>query len=96
MIINKALIEEQEIIVNSNKKYIVVSAGPGSGKTYTIIRKAVRELKMLESNDIEKGLILCSFTREASLEIQKRLNKAVVIINLFIKYSSTILPSFHH
>ena len=39
------LCEQQNAIINSNYDRIVVSAGPGSGKTYTIVRKIAKELK---------------------------------------------------
>lgn len=73
MKISDGLIYEQNVIIESSAPKIVISAGPGAGKTYTIIKKAAKELKELELSSINKGVVLCSFTREASFELEKRL-----------------------
>ena len=72
---------EQQEIINSNEKYIFVSACPGSGKTYTVVKKIEKEL-----NEIEKhqGIIACSFTREASEELKARIDKKLELNNCFI------------
>lgn len=87
MKISDELIAEQKKIIESENKLVVVSAGPGSGKTYTIIKRVVRELKEYESLNINKGIILCSFTREASLELERKLKKE---INNNFSYVGTI------
>ena len=45
----RILDEEQANIINSKKKYIYVSACPGSGKTYTVVKKIEKELQKIES-----------------------------------------------
>ena len=40
--------EEQNSIIKSVEKYIMVSACPGAGKTYTIVRKIEKELEYEE------------------------------------------------
>lgn len=77
MMISEQLINEQNRIVDSDHQRIVISAGPGSGKTYTIIKKAVKELKLIEEQSINKGVVLCSFTRESALELEKRLARSI-------------------
>ena len=73
MRISEDLILEQNLIIESDAPKVVISAGPGAGKTYTIIKKATKELSEFEEKSINKGVVLCSFTREASLELEKRL-----------------------
>lgn len=51
--------------------HLILFAGPGSGKTSTCIKKAVRILR-----DPDRLLILCTFTVEAANELQTRLAKA--------------------
>lgn len=77
MIIDRRLIEEQEIIINSTESKILVSAGPGSGKTHTLIKKAEKELRAIEEKSLNKGIIVCSFTREVSRELEKKLSNKV-------------------
>lgn len=67
--ISKEINEEQNKIINANENIVIVSACPGSGKTYIISKKA--EKLILEN----KGIIVCSFTNESSNELKKRILK---------------------
>lgn len=69
--IKKILDEQQSEIINDNNKYLCVSACPGAGKTYTLIKKMKNELETLKEY---QGIIACSFTKAASNEIKNRLN----------------------
>lgn len=79
--LKKVLDVEQEKIIKSNDKYIFVSACPGSGKTYTIVRKIEKELNEI---DEYKGIIACSFTQESSEELKNRIDKKIALNNSFI------------
>lgn len=70
MISNK-LIVQQNNIIESNKRKIVVYAGPGSGKTFTLIKKMNNDIAFLFPFE---GIIALSFTREASKQIESKLN----------------------
>jgi len=65
------LIGQQNVIINSKEKKIVVSAGPGSGKTYTIVKRISVELKSVHDY---QGVIACSFTKEASKQLEEKLD----------------------
>ena len=60
--------KEQKAILNHDGN-IVVTANPGSGKTYTIVEKIGDVLSELPSY---KGVIAISFTNKASDELKKR------------------------
>lgn len=70
--LKKILDNQQEKIINDKSKYLCVSACPGAGKTYTLVKKIERELDDLKD---WQGIIACSFTKESSKEIKKRLGK---------------------
>lgn len=78
-VINQLNKQQQEII-NSNNELIMVEACPGAGKTYTIVKKIQKELK--ENN--ERGIIACSFTNEASKELEKRIARGIDVSNCFV------------
>ena len=67
------LIIQQNDIINSEHKHILVSAGPGSGKTYTLVKKIIKDLEMIEK---ECGVIACSFTNEASKQLKNKLGNS--------------------
>lgn len=71
---------QQQAIINSDDSLIMVEACPGAGKTYTIVKRIQKELK--ENNN--KGVIACSFTNEASKELEKRIARGIDITNCYI------------
>ena len=66
-----SLSDIQEEIINDTSKYIVVAAGPGSGKTRVLVHK-LASLYQLEDVKHEQMLML-TFSRAAATEFKKRL-----------------------
>ncbi len=66
---------QSEIINDKTSKYIVVAAGPGSGKTKVLVHK-LASLMMLEDVKHEQ-LLMLTFSRAAATEFKKRLLKLV-------------------
>ncbi len=65
------LTPEQELVVKSNKKKIVVSASAGSGKTFVVVEKLIK-LICEEKVPVSKLLVL-TFTKAAANELKSRL-----------------------
>lgn len=65
----------QEEIINDTSKYIVVAAGPGSGKTRVLVHK-LASLYQLEDVKHEQMLML-TFSRVAATEFKKRLRDLI-------------------
>ena len=63
--------EEQEMVIRSRAKHILVGAGPGSGKTHLLVHKAASLLWMEEAKP--DSILVLTFTRSACREIKKRL-----------------------
>lgn len=67
---------QEKIIKSMPDEHILVQAGPGAGKTYSLLRKLeymVDEKRMIEADSI---LVLC-FTRAAVQEIKERFHAGV-------------------
>ena len=62
---------QSKIINNADSKYIVVAAGPGSGKTRVLVHK-LASLLLLEDVKHEQ-LLMLTFSRAAATEFKKRL-----------------------
>lgn len=62
---------QREIINDKQSKYIVVAAGPGSGKTRVLVHK-LASLLLLEDVKHEQ-LLMLTFSRAAATEFKKRL-----------------------
>lgn len=78
----KALLNaEQQAIVDSKERYIVVSASPGCGKTFCLVKKIEKEMELQRPNF---GIIACSFTREASKQLVEKLESNVDLSLSFV------------
>lgn len=64
-----------KIITNNESKYIVVAAGPGSGKTRILVHK-LASLFLMEDVKHEQ-LLMLTFSRAAATEFKKRLLKLI-------------------
>ncbi len=77
IISNKAKIleglnDQQKAVVTSCYGPMMVSAGPGSGKTFSMVRRAAY---MLEEGIPAKNMLMFTFTKKAANEIKERLVK---------------------
>lgn len=86
---------QREIINDQQSKYIVVAAGPGSGKTRVLVHK-LASLLLLEDVKHEQ-LLMLTFSRAAATEFKKRLIELVggaahfVEIKTFHSYSFDLM-----
>lgn len=62
---------QKQIISDKDSKYIVVAAGPGSGKTRVLVHKLA---SLLQLEDVKhEQLLMLTFSRAAAIEFKKRL-----------------------
>ena len=66
---------QREIIDDRQSKYIVVAAGPGSGKTKVLVHK-LASLLLMEDVKHEQ-LLMLTFSRAAATEFKKRLTELI-------------------
>lgn len=90
---NIKLDDEQRVVVLSDEDYTLVIAGAGAGKTTTIEAK-VKYLIDKKNIDPNKILIV-SFTRKATKELQDRCNKLGLPVNIstFHSIANTIIAN---
>lgn len=69
-----ALNDAQRAIVGHLEGPLLVIAGPGSGKTYSIVLRALNLL--LLGRALPKQILLCTFTEKAAFEMRDRLSAA--------------------
>ncbi|MBQ7687478.1 MAG: RecQ family ATP-dependent DNA helicase [Bacteroidaceae bacterium] len=87
--------KQREIIDDKQSKYIVVAAGPGSGKTKVLVHK-LASLLLMEDVKHEQ-LLMLTFSRAAATEFKKRLIELVggaahfVDIKTFHSYSFDLI-----
>jgi len=62
------LTTEQERVVYCDNKLIVCSACPGSGKTYTIVERALRLYE-----EFREPILICTFSKKATEDIERKI-----------------------
>lgn len=68
--------KQQDAIIESNSKRIVVLACPGSGKTTTLTKKII---KLYNNGESLKRILSVTFTRKAAQEMFKRISKEIPV-----------------
>ena len=67
--------ESQEAIINCTEGMVVVDAGPGTGKTQTVVKRC---LNLIRRDDVGKDdIVMLTFTRNAAEEMRGRLMKGI-------------------
>ena len=99
--LNKA----QRKIVGHAEGPLLVIAGPGSGKTYSIVLRALNLLLLEKASP--KEIVLCTFTEKAAFEMRDRLADAArkvgyqndmseLIVSTIHGYCNRILTEYRH
>lgn len=66
---------QKQIIEDKNSQYILVAAGPGSGKTRVLVHK-LASLMLLEDVKHEQ-LLMLTFSRSAAIDFKEKLHKLI-------------------
>jgi len=69
--------EAQRAVVAHSEGPLLVIAGPGSGKTYSIVLRALNLL--LLGKAAPRDVVLCTFTEKAAFEMRDRLSARAAI-----------------
>ena len=68
------LSEAQRTIVSHSNGPLLIIAGPGSGKTFSLVLRAMNLLVLGQA--VPRELVLCTFTEKAALELRDRMAAA--------------------
>ena len=72
---------------------VLVIAGPGSGKTHTLVR---RTLYLIEQNLAKpEEIVLCTFTEKAALELRDRVRNEAAKLGITSDMSGLIVGTIH-
>jgi len=69
------LTHEQELVVNTRGKNMLVSAAAGSGKTFVLVQRIINQI-INNGVDVDKILVV-TFTTAAAAEMKDRIRKAI-------------------
>lgn len=85
--------EKQNLIINDSKYPAAVLAGPGTGKTFTIVQKIISLIKNegLSPNKI----LVTTFTKKAANELIERVESGLKKENIEADTSNMLIGNFH-
>jgi DNA helicase II / ATP-dependent DNA helicase PcrA len=87
------LSEAQRAIIGHVDGPLLVVAGPGSGKTFSIV---LRALNLLLLSKVEPGnLVLCTFTEKAAFELRDRIAAAAQNVGYSGDLSELVVSTIH-
>ena len=85
--------EKQKLIVEDAKYPCAVLAGPGTGKTFTIVQKII---SLIKNDGISPNKILVTtFTKKAANELIERVESGLKNENIFADTSNMLIGNFH-
>lgn len=70
--LSTALTEEQQAVIDTDERHAVVLAGPGSGKTATMVERA---LELVDRGVLPEAITILTFSRAAAREFRDRLGE---------------------
>ncbi len=85
--------DAQRSVVGHLDGPLLVIAGPGSGKTYTIILRALNLLLLGKADP--KEVLLCTFTEKAAFEMRDRLSSAARTVGYRGELSEITISTIH-
>ena len=85
-------IEQQEAIDHVNGPLLII-AGPGSGKTYTLVERIV---KLIQKSVFEpQSLLVVTFTEKAAQELTTRISNRLLDLEIKFNLNEMFLGTFH-
>lgn len=84
---------EQLKAIQHTRGPLLIIAGPGSGKTYTLVERVVNLIKANESKPEE--LLVLTFTEKAAQELTTRISNRLQQEGIFVNLNEMYLGTFH-
>ena len=85
--------EKQNLIINDSKYPAAVIAGPGTGKTFTIVQKIISLIK--NEGFSPNKILVTTFTKKAANELIERVESGLKKENIEADTSNMLIGNFH-
>lgn len=82
--------KQQQAIIKSKDRHVLVLAGAGSGKTYTLIQK----IKKIKESENHAKILCLTFSNLAAKELKSRLNEESVGVHTFHSFCFSLIKPF--
>jgi DNA helicase-2/ATP-dependent DNA helicase PcrA len=84
---------EQQKAINQIDGPVLIIAGPGSGKTYTLVERILTIIK--NHNCVPEQLLVVTFTEKAAQELKTRISNRLLAEQIIFNINEMYLGTFH-
>ena len=83
----------QKLAVSSANGAVLITAGPGTGKTYTLVQRAIY---LIQECDVKpEQILMATFTEKAAKEIITRITNELAVRNIYANVNEMYIGTFH-
>lgn len=84
--------QQKQAILNINGPLLII-AGPGTGKTFTLVKRAV--YLIVEKKVKPEEIMIATFTEKAAKEIITRISNELIVLGIDININEMYIGTFH-
>ncbi len=85
--------QNQQIAIHHHKGPLLIIAGPGSGKTYTLVERIINLITTQGAKP--EQLLVVTFTEKAAQELKTRISNRILDLDLSFNVNEMYLGTFH-
>ena len=85
--------KEQKLAISTTEGPLLIIAGPGTGKTYTLVKRIV--YLITEKNVKPEEIMVATFTEKAAKELITRITNELLAIGVAINMNEMYIGTFH-
>ena len=85
--------ENQKLAISSVEGPVLITAGPGTGKTFTLVQRA---LYMIQECGVKpEQIMMATFTEKAAKELVTRITNELSARNIVVNINDMYIGTFH-
>ena len=85
--------EEQKKAISASDGAVLITAGPGTGKTYTLVQRAIYLIQ--ECGVKPEQILMATFTEKAAKELITRITNELAARNIYVNVNEMYIGTFH-
>ncbi|MCL2720743.1 MAG: UvrD-helicase domain-containing protein, partial [Treponema sp.] len=85
--------ENQKMAISTTEGPVLITAGPGTGKTFTLVQRA---LLLIQEKDVKpEEILMATFTEKAAKELVTRISNTLLKKNILLNLKEMYIGTFH-
>lgn len=85
--------EVQKQAITTTEGPVLIIAGPGTGKTFTLVKRAV--YLIAEKHVAPEDIMIATFTEKAAKELLTRLSNELLALNISVNINDLYIGTIH-